>query len=90
MSQQTLFTMPTFEMVLSVEEHVKKYSQEFTTRGLWKKLHSQEIPLNLFKVIIDYLHEEGKLNIDPRDNIVFWTYDPEGIAKIKKEGLVWK
>lgn len=40
-----------------------------------------------FKTILAYLEESGKIMIC-KDGIIIWTYDPEGIKKLRSEGLV--
>ena len=80
---------PTLGSVLMVEKTVRKYSQQYGKYGLWKRL-PKKMMYQTFLVIIDYLAHSGKLMIDKRDGIVFWTYDPETVKNLIDRGLVWK
>jgi len=79
---------PTLESVLMVEKTIHKYSQECGKYQLWKKL-PKKMMYQTFQTIIDYLAESGKIMIDT-DGIIFWTWDPEGIRKLKAKGLIMK
>lgn len=70
-----------------VEKTIKKYSQEYGKEELWKKVPGK-MEYSTFLDIMDYLEESGKIMIDKKDGIVFWTYNPEGIKKLIKKGLV--
>jgi len=69
-----------------VEKTIKKYSQEYGKYQLWKHL-PKKMMYQTFLHIIDYLEENGRIMIDKRDGIVFWTWDPEGIRKILATGV---
>lgn len=77
---------PTLESVRMVEKTIKKYSQEYGKYQLWKHL-PKKMMYQTFLHIIDYLEENGRIMIDKRDGIVFWTWDPEGIRKILATGV---
>ena len=77
---------PTLESVRMVEKTIKKYSQEYGKYQLWKHL-PKKMMYQTFLHIIDYLEENGRIMIDKRDGIVFWTWDPEGIKKILATGV---
>ena len=64
-----------------------KYSQEYGKYQLWKKL-PRKMMYQTFQMILDYLEESGKIMIDKRDGIVFWTYNPERIKKLISQGLI--
>ena|SRR3989338_789110 len=81
------FHSPTLESVKMVEVTIKKYSQEYGKYQLWKRL-PKKMMYQTFQTILVYLEESGKIMIDKRDGIVFWTYDPEGIKKLLSKGLV--
>jgi len=68
-----------------VEKTIHEYSQECGKYQLWKKL-PRKMMYQTFQVILDYLENSGKIIID-KEGILIWTYDPEGIKKILKEGL---
>lgn len=85
MRQQTVLHSPTLESVIMVEKTIQKYSQEYGKYQLWKKL-PKKMMYQTYQVILDYLEESGKILID--NGCVIWTYDPEGIKKILKTGVV--
>ena len=69
-----------------VEKTIKKYSQEYGKYQLWKKL-PKKMMYQTFLTVLDYLEHSGKIMIDPRDGIVFWTYNPKLLEKLRKEGV---
>ncbi|MBT3406232.1 hypothetical protein HN419_03615 [Candidatus Woesearchaeota archaeon] len=87
MKQRKIIHSPTLESVRMVEETIQKHTQEFGKYQLWKRL-PKKMMYQTFQVIIDYLEESGKIGIDPRDGIIFWTWDPETIERVIREGLV--
>ncbi|HLC56263.1 MAG TPA: hypothetical protein VJJ23_03445 [Candidatus Nanoarchaeia archaeon] len=78
---------PTLESVIMVEKTIIKYSQKCGKYQLWKKL-PRKMMYQTFQMILDYLEESGKIMIDKRDGIVFWTYNPERIKKLISQGLI--
>jgi len=86
MTKNKLFHSPTLESVLMVEKTIRKYSQEYGKYQLWKKL-PKKMMYQTYLTILDYLLHSGKIMIDKRDGIIFWTYDPEGIKKILAQGV---
>ncbi|MEM4255419.1 MAG: hypothetical protein QXR53_03785 [Candidatus Norongarragalinales archaeon] len=78
---------PTLDTVLMIEKAAKKSYGEKTLTQLWKSL-PKKVMWQTFKTTIDYLIYSGKILIDKRDNTVIWTWDPEGIEKLKKRGLI--
>lgn len=88
MKNKTILHSPTLESVLMVEKTISKYSQECGKYQLWKKL-PRKMMYQTFLVILDYLEESGKIFID-KDGCVLWTWDPEGIRKLRKKGLIIK
>jgi len=79
---------PTLGSVLMVEETIQKYSQEYGKYQLWKKL-PKKMMYQTFLLILNYLEQSGKIIID-KDGCVIWTWNPERIKKIMKEGLIVK
>jgi hypothetical protein len=69
-----------------VEKTIHKYSQQCGKYQLWKKL-PKKMMYQTFQTIVDYLESSGKILIDPRDGIVVWIWDPEGIRKILASGV---
>ena len=88
MEQQTLMHSPNLETVLMVERTAKKYSGEYGKYQLWKKL-PRKVMYQTFQIIIDYLEESNKINID-RDGKIIWVWDPEMVRRIISQGLVVK
>lgn len=82
---QTLLYNPTLESVLMVEKIIEHYSGECGKYQLWKKL-PKKMMYQIFQVILAYLEQSGKILIDD-EGIVIWTWDPEGIKKLKKSGV---
>ncbi len=86
--KKSLLHSPTLGSVLMVEKTIHKYSQEYGKYQLWKKL-PKKMMYQTFLVILDYLESSGKIMID-KDGIVIWLWDPEGIKRLEKKGLVFK
>ena len=86
MKNKTILHSPTLESVLMVERTIYKHSQECGKYQLWKKL-PKKMMYQTFLVILDYLEESGKIFID-KDGCVMWTWDPEGIRKLREKGLI--
>ena len=86
MEQMTVLHSPTLESVIMVEKTIQKYSQECGKYQLWKKL-PKKMMYQTFQIILKYLEESGKIIID-KDGCIIWTYDPERIRKLVKEGLI--
>lgn len=89
MKKNTLLHSPTLESVLMVEKTIRKYSQEYGKYQLWKKL-PKKMMYQTYLTILDYLIHSGKIMIDKKDGIVFWTYNPERIKDLKARGLIIK
>ena len=88
MVQTTILHSPTLESVLMVERTIREYSQECGRYQLWKKL-PKKMMYQTFQVILDYLEESGKIMIN-NEGCVIWTYNPERIKKLIRQGLVLK
>ena len=86
MKTSTILHSPTLESVLMVEKTIQKYSQECGKYQLWKKL-PKKMMYQTFHVILDYLEQSGKILID-KDGCIIWTYDPEGIKRLRRENLI--
>ena len=79
---------PTLESVIMVEKTIEKYSQKCGKYQLWKKI-PKKIMYQTYLVILDYLHESGKIIID-KDGCIIWIWDPKTIRKLKNEDLIIK
>ena len=77
---------PTLESVLMVEKTIQKHSQECGKYQLWKKL-PKKMMYQTFQTILDYLEKSGKIMID-KDGCIIWTWNPERIRQLVKEGLI--
>ncbi|MCX6708793.1 MAG: hypothetical protein NTW67_04075 [Candidatus Woesearchaeota archaeon] len=84
--EQTLLHSPTLESVIMVEKTIRKYSQQCGKYQLWQKL-PKKMMYQTFQVILSYLEESGKIMID-RDGCIMWTYNPQRIKKLMREGLL--
>ena len=78
---------PTLESVIMVEKTIRKLSQEYGKYQLWKKL-PKKMMYQTFLTILDYLEHSGKIII--HDGKILWTYDPETIARLKRQKLIIK
>ena len=78
---------PTLESILMVEKTARKYSGMYGKYQLWKKL-PKKMMYQTFQVIIDYLKESNKIVVE-NDKII-WIWDPEGIKKLREQGLIIK
>ena len=88
MEQMTVLHSPTLESVMMVERAIQKHSQELGKYQLWKKL-PKKMMYQTFLVILSYLEESGKIIID-KEGCIIWTWDPQTIRKLQKEGLIIK
>ncbi len=79
---------PTLSSVLMVEETIQKHSQEYGKYQLWKKLPTKMM-YQTYLVILDYLVISGKILID-KEGCIMWTWDPAGVADLRKKGLIIK
>ncbi len=86
MKQTTILHSPTLGSVIMVEKTIQKYSQECGKYQLWKKL-PKKMMYQTFQIILDYLEQSGKIMID-KDGCILWTYNPERIRRLVKEGLI--
>jgi len=86
--ENPLLRAPTLETVLMVEETIEKYGGEFNRTELWKKL-PRKVMWQTYLIVLDYLLESNKIIIDGNGSIV-WIWDPRGIEKLKKNGLIIK
>ncbi len=84
----TVLHYPRLDTVMMVEETIKKLNYYPTKTELWKAL-PKKVMYQTFSMIVDYLINLNKIVID-RDNRIVWVWDPEGIKKIIKIGLVLK
>ncbi len=79
---------PNLETVIMVEKAAKKHSGECGKYQLWKAL-PRSVMYQTFQTILDYLQESNKIVLDKEDKVV-WIWDPEGVSKLLRKGLVIK
>jgi hypothetical protein len=79
---------PQLDTVLMVEEFVKNHSGKYKRKSLWQAL-PRKMMYQTFCVVLDYLLESGKIVADKK-GIIVWIWNPEGIEKLRKQGLLVK
>jgi hypothetical protein len=85
MKQTTILHSPTLESVIMVEKTIQKHSQECGKYQLWNKL-PKKMMYQTFQLILDYLEQSGKIMID-KDGCIIWTFNPQMIDKLLKQGV---
>ena len=75
-----LFSSPTLDTVMMVEETIKKYNGEFNKTQLWEKL-PRKVTWGTYKIILNYLEEINKIGI-ARKNILIYIWDPSHAKKL--------
>ena len=76
---------PTLESVLMVEQTIKDSDNDLGKYQVWKRL-PKKMMYQTFQTIIDYLEDSGKILID-KDRKIVWTYNPQLMDRIRKEGV---
>ena len=77
---------PRLDTVLMVEKTLFKYKSDKKLSWIWKHL-PKKVMWTTFITIVDYLEHSGKIIVD-KDNTIVWIWNPEGIADLKKRGLI--
>ncbi|EFD92423.1 MAG: hypothetical protein BJBARM5_0866 [Candidatus Parvarchaeum acidophilus ARMAN-5] len=77
---------PRLDTVLMVEEAIKNAKEYPSKRQLWLSL-KKKVMYQTFNIVIDYLVESNKVVID-KEGKVIWIWDPEGVKKYMKEGVI--
>ena len=78
---------PRLDTVLMIEDAVQNSEDYPTKMQLWRSL-PKKVQYQTFNLVLNYLEESGKIMI--QDGKIFWTYNPELISQIKKQGLIIK
>lgn len=86
--KQEIMHYPRLDTVLMVEETLKELGRYPTRTELWKAL-PKKVMYQTFMMIIDYLQELGKIMID-QDGRIIWTWNPQLVKRVMREGLVLK
>ena len=88
MKQKDVLHYPQLDTVLMVEKFICENSGEFKKKSLWENLPKQMM-YQTFCVIIDYLHDSGKIAIDKAGKIA-WIWDPQGVKRyLARKDLSW-
>lgn len=77
---------PRLDTILMVEKALFKYKSDKTITEIWHLL-PKKVMWTTYVTILDYLEYSGKINIE-KDKTVTWLWDPEGLERWKKKGLV--
>jgi len=77
---------PRLDTVLMVEKALYDNRSDLTLTEIWRAL-PKKVLWTTYTTILDYLEYSGKIHIEP-DKTVTWLWDPEGIAEIKRKGLL--
>lgn len=85
---RNLDRLPRLDTVLMVEKALYKYKSDKTITQIWHLL-PKKVMWTTFTTILDYLEYSGKIIIED-DKTVTWIWDPEGVKRWKKKGLVVK
>ncbi len=86
MAELELLHNPTLESVIMVEKAIKKYSGELGKYQLWNKL-PRKMMYQTFQTVLDYLEDSNKIMFD-QDKKIVWIWNPEGVKKYLKSGLI--
>jgi len=85
-SKHDILRYPRLDTVLMVEEFAKKHSGEYTKKKLWEALPRKTM-YQTYCTILDYLEYSGKIAFD-RHGTIAWIWDPEGVKRLLKKGLL--
>ena len=83
---RNLDRLPRLDTILMVEKILYKYKSDKTITQIWRLL-PKKVMWTTFVTILDYLEYSGKIIIED-DKTVTWIWDPKGIERLKKKGLV--
>lgn len=81
-----LLHYPRLDTVMMVEEAIRNAKEYPSKRQLWLSL-KKKVMYQTFNVIIEYLEESNKIIID-KDGTVVWIWDPDGVKKLLRSGLI--
>ncbi len=77
---------PRLDTVLMIEEAIKNAKEYPSKRQLWLSL-KKKVMYQTFNIVIDYLVDSNKVVID-KEGKVIWIWDPEGVKKYMKRGII--
>lgn len=84
--QRSLARSPTLDTIVMVEKALYRYRSDKTITEIWKLL-PRKVMWTTFKTVLEYLQKSGKILIAD-DKTVSWLWDPKGVERIKKEGVL--
>lgn len=79
---------PRLDTILMIEKAIYRDRSDKTITQIWRRL-PKKVMWATFKTVLEYLVYSGKIYID-KDKTVSWLWDPKGIEKLKKKGLMIK
>ena len=77
---------PRLDTVLMVEEFIRKHSGDYSKKQLWERLPRKTM-YQTFCTILNYLEYSNKIIAD-REGKIVWIWDPKGVRKFLRKGLV--
>jgi hypothetical protein len=69
-----------------VEKEIYKHRSNKTVTQIWRLL-PKKVMWTTFITILDYLEYSGKIIIE-KDKTLTWLWDPDKVARLRKNGLV--
>ena len=81
-----LFSSPTLQTVMMVEETIKKYNGTYNKTQIWDKL-PRKVTWGTYNIILNYLEEINKIGI-AKKNILVYIWNPKIIKKYLEMGGV--
>ena len=86
-SVQEVLHYPRLDTVLMVEETIKN-AKEYPTKAQLLEALPKKMMYQTFLLILDYLEKSNKILIDKKDGRIVWIWNPKGVEKFLKQGLV--
>ena len=82
----SILRYPRLDTILMVEEAIQK-AREYPTKAELLRNLPKKIMYQTFNLVLDYLEYSGKIYMD-KDGAIIWIWDPAGVRKLAKRGLV--
>ena len=77
---------PRLDTVLMIEDAVRKAKGDLTITQIWKNL-PKKVMWQTYLTALEYIEYSGKIIIE-KDKHVIWIWNPERLAKLRKEKLL--
>ncbi len=84
--KKNVLRFPRLDTVFMIERTIQTADEDLTVRQAWKKL-PKKVMWQTYLTALEYLEYSGKIHIE-KDKTITWLWDPEGIKRLKKKGLV--